>query len=91
MVTLNNEFWTPRRNSDFTSLNKSFRPYDEFDALAEAVGAADGPVDRTVIHLSAFRWHFEAEGKTGWAAIKVLVRRVTEHFRAKRAPGTPDH
>ncbi len=81
------EFWTPRRNSDFTALNNSFRPYDGIDALAEAVGAADGPVDRTVIHLSAFWWHFEAGGKTGMAAVKVLARRVVEHFRLKRRPG----
>ncbi|MDJ0463125.1 hypothetical protein [Streptomyces sp. H27-C3] len=84
-----NQFWTPRRKSDFTSLNNTFRPYDEIDALAEAVGVGDGPVDRTVIHLSAFRWHFEAEGKTGWDAIKVIAGRVAERFGRKRAPEGP--
>ncbi|MFE9412328.1 hypothetical protein ACFYN0_26570 [Streptomyces sp. NPDC006704] len=75
------DFWNERRDREFTFINQSYQRYDGFDALLEAIGAGDGPVKKTIIDVSAFRWRFEAEGKTGWAAIKALARRLADWLK----------
>ncbi|MER0445747.1 hypothetical protein ABR738_14450 [Streptomyces sp. Edi4] len=65
-------FWSFRRARAFWAMRRRFESYDVVDAYAEEIGAADWPTERTYLQVSAFGFRAEAQGKTGFAALKVM-------------------
>ncbi len=66
------EFWNLRRIRTYLAMERRFERYDAFDAMAEDMGGADIPAEGAYLSISAFGFRAEAEGKTGFAALKVM-------------------
>ncbi|MFD9569762.1 hypothetical protein ACFWBI_07955 [Streptomyces sp. NPDC059982] len=65
-------FWNLKRVRALIGLRRQFGPYDEIDAMVDMHMDADRPVERSRLQISLFGFRAEAEGKTGFAALKVL-------------------
>ncbi|AYG81936.1 hypothetical protein DWB77_04103 [Streptomyces hundungensis] len=66
------EFWNPRRIYTYLAMKRRFERYDAFDAMAEDMGGADMPAEGTYLSISPFGFRAEAQGKTGFAALKAM-------------------
>ncbi|WP_028810956.1 hypothetical protein [Streptomyces flavidovirens] len=66
------EFWSLRRIRTYLAMQRLFEPYDAVDAMVEQMGGADMPAERTCLRISAFGFRAQAEGKSGFAALKVI-------------------
>ncbi|UFQ16237.1 MULTISPECIES: hypothetical protein [Streptomyces] len=47
-------------------------PRKAVDAMVEQMGCADMPTERTYLRISAFGFRAQAEGMSGFAALKVM-------------------
>ncbi|MFI6682525.1 hypothetical protein [Streptomyces sp. NPDC050485] len=65
-------FWSLRRIRAYLAMQRRFEPYNAADAFAEEIGGADAPPEGAYLRISAFGFRAEAEGKTGFAALKVI-------------------
>ncbi|MCY0923294.1 MULTISPECIES: hypothetical protein [Streptomyces] len=65
-------FWNPRRVYAYLAMHRRFEPYDFVDSLAEEAGAADLPPEGAHLRISGFGFRAEAQGKTGFAALRII-------------------
>ncbi|MGW0897720.1 hypothetical protein ACWD0G_12095 [Streptomyces goshikiensis] len=65
-------FWNLNRIRTLINLRRQFGQYDEADALLDMHLESGEPAEHTHLQISLFGFKAEAEGKTGFAALRVL-------------------
>ncbi|MEU1629344.1 hypothetical protein ABZ746_29320 [Streptomyces sp. NPDC020096] len=65
-------FWTLQRIRAYIAMQRGFDRYSPVDELASAYGHPDRPVEQTYLSLSLFGFRAQAEGRTGFAALKAM-------------------
>ncbi|MEV0437820.1 hypothetical protein AB0I84_00610 [Streptomyces spectabilis] len=65
-------FWTLRRLLAYLKMQRRFEPYDFTDVAVEQMGGADCAPNVTYVEISVFGFRAQAQGKTGFAALRVI-------------------